>query len=315
MSGVAQGCGSKAPELRATNRLETFAFTPASALEDRISAVPLEVLEYFRAEDKRPDYASYSPSMDEKKLLLDYLRLLPAVYERVFRARCAGIYFISGFTGAGVTDWVIGPGQKVYFYIILNPGSFKKSLSQTLTERERSCFSGRNGWDVRIEAGGGYKGVFYALAHEATHGLDYALGITPYTDNTMPEYYRPKKHIAGDLFMKTWAGYSQPHAGSDFPGRDRTTFYGLGGGPKLDISEAPALYKGLAGSGFVSLYGARTWAEDLAELATFGVLAKKPGQPYAIVLRTPAETFRVEPMRGAAGARAAEALGYMEKIK
>jgi len=310
--GAAQACGPKAPELPAMSRLESYAFDPASPLADRVKAVPRGVLDYFSAEDKRPDYASYSPTPSEKKLLLDYLRLLPPVYEKTFKARCAGIYFISGFIGNGVTNWVIGPDEKVYFYMILNPDAFKKSLSRTLTERERSCFIPRKGWDVRVEAGEKYKGLLYALAHEGTHGLDYAAGITPYTDDTMPAYYRPRRTVAGSFFLRRWEAYSKPRPGLDFPGRERIIFYGLGGGPKLDIGEAERLYKGLLAGGFISLYGARSWAEELAELATFSALDTL-GQPYVITLTSPGKPYALKPMT-AAGDLTYQTMEYVERI-
>ena len=83
----------------------------------------------------------------------------------------------------------------------------------------------------------------------------------------------------------------------------------------MDTSEALPLYKGLAGSGFVSLYGARSWAEDLAELATFALLTGSLGQPYRILVQSPDRKYLLEPMSGrAASARAAAALGYIKKI-
>jgi len=311
--GALAGCGPKAPELQALSRLETYAFDPASPLEARLTAVPPEVLAHFSAEDKRPDYASYLPTAAEKELLLAYLRLLPPAYEKIFKARCVGVYFISGFMGAGVTSWLAGPGDKIYFHIILNPAAFKKSLSQTLTERERSCFIPRQGWDVKVEAGDDYKGLFYALAHEGTHGLDYAAGVTLFADDTMPEYFRPRRTVAGKIFLERWEDYSKPRAELDFPGRDKLAFYGLGGGPKLEISEAPELYKGLLAGGFVSLYGAKSWAESLADLATFGALDAL-GQPYRITVTSPGKPYRLEPLT-AVGDQARRALDYLGQLK
>lgn len=312
---AAQGCTRKPAELPALGRLETLGFDPASSLEDRITVMPPAMLEHYRDWDKRPDYASYKPSAADKALLIEYLRLLPPVYERVFKARCAGIYFVSGLMGNGVTTWVIGPEDKVYFHITLNPAALKAGLSETLTNRERSCFVPRAGWDVRVDAGTRYKGLLYALLHEGTHGLDYAAGISPYCDDTMPKYYWPAEAVSGSYFYKTWSDYSVPFKRSDFHGRDMITFYGLGGGPKIDITGAKYVYAGLEKSPFISLYGSRSWAEDLAELATFAVLTGKLGQPYKIRIQYQGTLATLEPMKGAAGKRAGEALSYLEKIK
>jgi hypothetical protein len=307
------GC-ARAPELAEMARLESYAFAPASALESRIGAVPAPVLEFFRAEDQRPDYAAYLPSPGEKQLLLDYLALLPPEYEKVFKARCVGIYFIPGFIGNGVTNWVIGPENKVYFYIILNPAAFNSDLSETLTERERSCFRPEPGWDVTVSAGRKYKGLLYALAHEAAHGLDYAVGISPYTDDTMPEHFRPKQNLARNFFGGVWQDYRLPLPAADYPGRDKITFYGLGGGPKLDISGALPLYKALYAGQFVSLYGSRTWAEDLAELETFHFITERLRQPVRVRFVSPGGRYIMRPMDGKAADRAAVLRAFMEKI-
>lgn len=307
-------CGPKEAAPAPRYLLATYGFSAASPLEARFKAPPEDVLEYFRREDGRPDYAAYLPSPAERGLVLEYLALLPPVYGEVFKARCAGIFFVKGFTGNGVTDWIIGP-DGVYFYVLLNPDAFSRDLSATLTERERSCFKPAAGWELEVEAGHKYRGLLYALAHEAAHGLDYAAGVSPYTDEGMPARYRPAKGLADGFFRETWESYSVPRPAHDFPGRDRITFYGLGGGPKLDVSEAPELYGGLGRSGFASLYGARTWAEDLAELETFRTIAHDLGQPYRITARRGASVYSLRPMDGPAAARSAALRRAVERVR
>ncbi len=311
--GAVPGCGPKAPELPALNRLESYSFDPASPLETRIKLIPAPVLEFFRAFDSRPDYAGYAPTAADRALVLAYLRLLPPAYEKTFRERCVGIYFVPGMVGNGLTDWISGPGGKIYFHMILNPAALRDDLSRTLTDRDKSCFIPRKGWTLRVEAGDKYKGLLYSLVHEGTHGLDYAAGVTPYADDTMPAYYRPRRAVSGGFCLKRWAGYSSPRPEADFPGRDKLTFYGLGNGPKLDISAAPELYAGMLKGGFISLYGARSWAEELAELATFSVLDTLE-QPYEITVTSPGGKKSFKPMAGAAGNLTYEAIEYVERI-
>lgn len=311
---LAAACGKKPPELHPLSRLPA-SFDAASPLESRVCALPAELLQFYRAADRSPDYKVYLPSPSEKALLLEYLRLLPPVYQRVFRERCYGIHFVEGLLGNGLTSWAIGPDGKVYFHILLNPATLRATISETLTERERSCFLPRSGWEVRVNAGAAYKGLFYVLAHEATHGLDYALGVTPWTDDAMPAYYWPEKPLLGKFFYESWIDYSHADRKHDFPGRANITFYGFGGGPKVAIGEAMPLYRGLLGSGFVSLYGAKSWAEDLAELATFAVLTRRLGQPYSVSLATPGPSYRVDTLAGPAAARADRVLGELEGLK
>ena len=308
------GCSKKEAPLDDLSRLETYSFSAASPLESRVAVVPARLLAYFSQSDGKTDYAAYGPSSADRALVMEYLRLLPGVYEKVFTERCIGIYFISNFQGNGVTSWVAGPAGKVYFYIILNPASFKATLSETLTARERSCFIPAKGWSVSVDAGKKYKGMLYSIFHEGTHGLDYSMGVTPYADEGMPELYRPHSPASGKFFFESWESYSKPVKAADFTGRDMATFYGFGGGPKLPVSQAPDVYKGLAGSGFVSLYGARSWAEDVAELATFHYVTGKLGQPYVITLSGPAGKSYFRPMQSKAGKRGGEAAVFLEHL-
>ena len=59
---------------------------------------------------------------------------------------------------------------------------------------------------------------------------------------------------------------------------------GLNDGPKIDISDAQALYEQFASSSFMSLYGCLSWAEDFAEFVTWYHYSNKLGQPYRIRL-------------------------------
>lgn len=309
------GCSQKPPELPALLRLESYAFDPASPLEERIGEMPQALLEHYRADDKRPGYASYRLSPAEQALFSEYLALLPPVYGRVLRERCVGIYFLDGLIGNGITNWLAGPDGKVYFHITLNPAGFGKTISETLTERERSCFRPRTGWDLAVDAGDKYKGLLYTLLHEATHGVDYAAGISPRTDDTMPPYYWPDEPVANLFFYKRWEDYSVPLKKYDFPGRAKVTFYGLGGGPLLDMDEALGVYQGLVNGGFISVYASRSWSESLADMATFAILTGRLGQPYDIRLKTPGQTYRIQPMIQSSGLLASEALGYVEKAR
>lgn len=298
LTARAKGAFVKPPPPEKTlTRVEYFNFDPASRLEDRIKAMPPELFAYYRDWDKAPDYTRYEPAPEDKALIMEYFTLLPGVYRQVFEERCLGIYFIGGFKGNGVTSWADDKDGKVYFHVTLNPDSLKKDLSATLTEREASCFVPREGWEVKVNAGTRYKGLLYALLHEGAHGVDYVKGVTPWADDDMPAYLRPAADGKTAIFFRPfWRDFYVPEKGYDFPLRDKITFYGLGGGPKIDFADAPALYKGLEGAPFASLYGSKSWAEDFAELATLHVLAFKLKQPYTVTLTGPGTALKMAPM-------------------
>lgn len=278
-------------------RIEFYRFVPGARLEDRITVMPPALLKHYSDWDKAPEYESYEPTPADKALLLQYLDLLPEVYRHVFRERCLGVYFMKNLKGNGITTWAEDGSRKVYFHITLNPASLTADLSATLTERENSCFIPDGKSAVTVDAGKKYKGLLYALFHEATHALDYVKGVTPWADNTMPYSLRPQKDQSGNFFSLHWKDFFQPAEGADFRLRDKITFYGLGGGPKISFAEAPLLYAGFKTGFFASLYGSRSWAEDCAELVTMHRITQRLGQPYILTLAGPGGRTVIEPMK------------------
>ncbi|MEA3306641.1 MAG: hypothetical protein U9Q34_02535 [Elusimicrobiota bacterium] len=194
------------PQISSLEHPKHFNFEMSSSLSERIKRMPESLLFLYRQMDNRPDYEAYKPSAADKDLVLEYLFLLPPIYERVFKERCVGIYFVENFMGNGIASWVKGRNNKVYFHITLNPASLKDSLSETLTERERSCFIKAPGKSIAVNAGAKYRGLAYALFHEATHAVDYIKGITPYVEKNLPEKYWPERNISENIFFNFWKG-------------------------------------------------------------------------------------------------------------
>lgn len=298
------------PPAKDPARIEAYNFVPGSRLEDRINVMPECLLIHLRNWDKADYYEPYLPAPAEKALLMEYYGLLPDAYKEVFKERCVGIFFVNKMKGNGVTSWAVGPDGKVFFHIILNPALFGEDLSATLSARERSCFVPREKAGVTVDAGRKYKGLLYGLFHEATHGLDYVKGITPWTDNDMPVSLRPQKGREANHFSFFWEDFYKPKAAEDFLLREKITFYGFDGGPKLSFIEAPLLYTWLGDSPFASLYGSMSWTEDFAELATFHLITKQLGQPYKITLTGAGEPRVLEPMRSKKVSLRAEVLMF-----
>ncbi len=315
LCGAAACAKKRPPELPVTAKLEFYSYNPSGSFEDRIGPMPEKLLEQYRIMDGRQDYKSYAPSASEKAMFMEYLRLMPPAVERIFREKCVGLYFVQGFMGNGMTSWVTDTRGKVYFHMALNPAAFRQTLSETLTERETSCFIPAKGWKLSVDAGSKYKGLAYAIFHEGTHAVDYIEGITPMVDPSLPAEYRPAPHFYTGLFTAAWAAYASPSPGKDYSGRTMLTFYGLGGAPKIPLAAAPALYEGLLGSPFVSLYGSKSMAEDFAELTAYSLIVRKLGQPYRITVTGPAGEIVTEPMKGRAGPRAEAALRLIEKLR
>lgn len=284
------------------NRLESYSFDPATPLDSRIGPCPPELLQGLRDEDGRPDYEDYAPTAAELKLFRDTVAVLPAGIRRVLQTRLLGLHFVRNFTGSGLTSWVPGGSRGSHVWMVLNSSLFRTSLSDTLTARERSPFKGDA--MLRVDLGGEYKGLLYALLHEGTHAVDYVSGITPYTEELVPVALRREDRLKAS--WDVWKTYRLPRKAADFPLRDKLRFFGLGTGPLLAAKDAPRLFKGLAGSPFPSAYAARSWAEDAADLATFYHLTVVMKLPYFITVGAGPKTLRLEPMRSPAVRKRAE---------
>jgi hypothetical protein len=255
--------------------LSSFAFDASLPLDRRIEAIPDWLLSFWRQADEAPDYQAYQPTEDEKKEFSRIIHGLPLRMQLALRERAVGIYFVSNLKGNGLTDWVLDSKQQTYFYTILNPSGFQKSLSQTLAQRERSPFVGSPAFSIDVGEGG--SGMIYSLSHELAHAFDYVEGLTPYTEpHHAKRLGRPLKVSWGP-----WAEYDLPRPESDFPARSQLAFYGFKP-PKLDAAAAPDVCAQWAKSPFVSLYGSLNWADDAAELFVFYHLTRNLGRPYRV---------------------------------
>jgi hypothetical protein len=250
-----------------------------------VGACPAALLELWRKLDENPSYEAYEPTPEQKALFLGYLDGLPAGMRAAFRERLIGIYFIKNLLGNGLTDFVLDdkdPNAPSRAVIILNPAGFDRTLSETLTLRERSVFKGEAA--VSIDCGTRYKGILYSLLHEGTHAYDFIRGITPYPDGAWArarELKPPKER------WDVWEGFAKPGPGGASKWWSRLKFYGAGGGPLIEAADAPKVYEDLLRSPFASLYSTLSWGEDAAELMVFYHVTQTLGQSCAIKVPGP----------------------------
>ena len=261
---------------------ESYTFSPKTPLISRIESAPSFVLAYLRNMDNRPDYLSYTPSEEERSLIQEYILKLPPVHKNVLKKRLIAIYFVNGFLGSGMADYVISKNSDIYTILVFNPLLLSTKISKWFTYRENTCFiSSSSEYKIQIDCGKEFTGLMYGLLHETSHILDYILQYTPYTEPELTKINGFK--VKASAFVQgIWDGYRKPSKKYAFTNRENVTFYGLGGGPKINVTDAVMLYKQLAKTPFVSLYGSLSWAEDFAELITFYHLTEKLHQPYEI---------------------------------
>lgn len=241
-------------------------------LEKRVDAMPEWLLQNWRDADKRPNYRNHELTDSERREFEKALAALPAKLRAALDSRVIGLYFIENLMGNGITDWVLDANERTHVYLAFNPAAFKKSVSQLLSERESSPFKGEAG--VKVEAGAD-NGIVYSVAHEFFHAYDYVNGVTAYTDPGHADAIGLTLERGWDV----WAEYRRPSKAHDFPARERLNFYGFKP-PLLEPSEAEAVCGQLSRSVYVSLYGAKNWADDAAELFLYRHLTKTLQRPY-----------------------------------
>ncbi len=289
----------KGPE----RHFENFRFNPALEFHRRVADPPAFILKYVRELDKK-EYTSYKVTEKELKIIEAAVKQLPPMLRRMLKERVLEVYFINDFLGSGMTDWLVDSAKKIYCVMYFNPVTLKMDMSEWLSYKEKTCFiMDDKDIDITVNAGNKYSAFLGILLHEAVHVADYALNITPYVeDNTRALSIVKGERIKESAFTKgIWNSLDTPAEKFDFKERRKISFYTLGGGPKLHISEAAAIYREFSATPFVSIYGSMSWAEDICEYLLFYHLTRRLGQPYVLtVLRNGNAMYTLEPMKSAA---------------
>ena len=281
-------------------QFENYVFDPDSVFSDRVKDPPGFVLMAVSELDNR-DYTPYIPTNKELKIIEKAYKSLPALHRKIIKERVIGVYFLNNFLGSGMADWVVDKDKKIYCTLFFNPITLKMNMSEWSSYKEKTCFI-RNSKDVDIviKAGTAFSGFLGILLHESTHVVDYVKNITPFVEPATRALSVVKgQKIENTPYVKgIWKDYRSPEEEYDFPDRKDITFYGMGSGPKIKITDAPNLYKQLSGTSFVSLYGSMSWSEDLAEFLLFYHMTQKLKQPYIIYfIKDNKRVYSYEPMK------------------
>ncbi len=230
---------------------------------------------------------------EERKQLTAAFDALPPMHRRVLKERLRTLSFLDGMPNTALTSTVNPDGDFRLFDITIRAGAFEQTVSEWLTEKERTCFDAAGSeLEVSIEAGSS-PAIVYVLMHEATHVVDSSLHITPAPLGAdRPAGSGETKPFTRDV----WADNTTPVARYRDALLESVRF--RSGGKVLPVGDARAVYEALGRTPFASLYGSRNWSDDLAEYVALYELTQKLQQPYRIVIRNGSETvFVYEPMK------------------
>ena len=270
---------------------------PASSLESRVKATSASVLKKFE-ELGGPAPTPHVLTEAERSKVSAAFAALPPLHRRVLAERLRSVSFLDGMPNTALTSTVNPTEPYRLFDITIRAAILNESVSDWLTQKERSCFEAAGSpLSVTVEAGK-LDALVYVLLHEATHVVDSSLGLTP----TMKPGPQPQAGAtpATEFTEGVWSDRLVHVSKYRDPQLDRVRF--RSGGQVLPIDQAESVYKALGRTPFVSLYGSSNWYDDLAEYATLAHLTEKLQQPYRIVIRDKdkgEEVFVAEPMKSA----------------
>lgn len=268
--------------------LRRYGLDPASPLASRVRETPASVLKMFE-EAKLPAPTPRALTGEEQRKLSAAFAILPPLHQRILREHLRSVSFLDGMPNTALTSTVNPDEPYRMCDITIRAAILKENVSEWLTEKERTCFSTENSpLNVSIEAGK-RDALAYVLLHEATHIVDFCLGITP----TEPV----GKPLAGNAFTDgIWSERTLHAPLYRDPLLERVRFYS--GGQPLPVDQAEAVYQSLRRTPFVSLYGSTNCSDDLAEYVAVYHWTQRLRQPFRIVVRKQEQTVLVcEPMK------------------
>ena len=263
-------------------RLRNYESNLDRPVPERIAAAPPVVIDYLRKMDRTDAYVPYAPTEEERILFSSYYERLPGAFKKTMSEKVIGVFFVDGFKGGGMSDYVFDENGNMYISFILNRATLVTGLSEWIALRDSSTFELENSGVLMVSicGDGGYRGLVHTLVHEACHIYDYFAHVTPYTERHLKESSKQGRKTA--FTGGYWSDYGRPVKSYDFENRNKLTVYGLG--PKLKAAEAVAMYSSLKKDCFSSLYGSQNWAEDFAETFAWYFLNKEYGITYKVTI-------------------------------
>jgi len=276
---------------------DSYAFSPETDLIHRLQEAPDFFLDYLKEMDGNPSYTSYSPDGTERFIIEFALQNLPPRFTSILEERLLGIYFVNDFLGSGMADFVLDEDNNLYYTLTFNPKVLTMSMTELVSYRENTCFIQDDpSLSIEVQLSDEAPGFFYILMHETAHIFDYQEHETPFVEPGLKELaaHTPE---STPFTQGVWRDYHILADEDRFPYTGRISFYGMGEGPSIPISEAEEVYRSLESLPIASLYGTKSWAEDFAEMMTFLYLTEHMQIGYRIVIKQDWEEYNSwEPM-------------------
>lgn len=253
---------------------ERYELDPEKPIEKRIENSPERIIKMSRLTGINPTAHELTPA--ERTIVDSAFALLPPLHKKVLKQHLIGITFINNLPVSGIT--LPDENDAELYHIIFNSSILNKTVSEWLTEKERSCFN-KDSSPITVSVNAGsINALVFVLIHEATHIVDGATRILP----KQWKNYNEKPAVPA-VVANTWSNWLEllPAFHNSLLS---TTCYRKGG-KIFTMEEALPVYQALKRTPLVSIYSASNWHEDIAEYLTVYHLTSKLSQPYSITLR------------------------------
>lgn len=267
-----------------------YNLNPNSSLLSRVTDTPDDVLKKFRDAGMAP--TEHHLTDEEIAIISDAFDALPLLHQRVLKQHLKSISFLDNMPNTALTSPVTRDEDINLYHITFRSGILHQTISEWVTEKERTCFAGGDSTvSVSIQAGG-LHALTYVMLHEGTHVVDGSLHLI--SADTVSG--KAQRNVFTANFSKdVWKNINS----YDWLVRDSIVLQSRfrPGGRLFLLTEAASVYAGLAQTPFVSLYSTASWHEDLAELLTIYHLTHVLRQPFRFVVKQNGkEVYSFEPM-------------------
>jgi len=256
-------------------------------LEDRLHGAPQPLLDYLHLDnrlngyDTRPQAAVADDSFrqDVRQAIVE----LPGPVQAAVKEKLIGIFFVRDLGTTGYTEAVADPqGRPAAGFVVLDVESLRRTANAWATFRENTVFQndGEGRLRVTLEEApndNAKNAIQFILLHEFGHLVSIGERFHPdWLDKTKTE----GTYLFYPLSWRKAKDGSNVSLFEDvFPERRDVRFYGE---PRLKSSQMEGVYRSLAMTNFVSLYGATSPFEDFAESFALYVHSAWMKKPYRV---------------------------------
>jgi hypothetical protein len=257
----------------------------------RVERTPDDVIKKFRDAGMSP--TEHLLTKEEVNIIKLAIASLPPLHQRVLKQHLKSISFLDNMPNTALTSPITNDEKINLYHITFRAGILHQSISDWVTEKERTCFSGGDSTiSVSIQAGL-LKALTYVLLHEGTHVVDGSIHLIS-TDTIAGKPHR--NAFTKGFSNGIWHNINTP----DWPFQDSILAKNKfrPGGRRYLNTEASQVYRELVQTPYASLYSTASWHEDLAELFTIYHLTQVYKQPFRIIIKQSGKVVKeFEPMK------------------